>query len=256
MAINYEKHGDHVAVITLNRPEALNAFDASLRREFLDAVCEASGTAEIRAAIITGEGRGFCAGADIRDIDEGRNVEDILNAEYGAFLSVIRGGETPFIAAINGPAAGIGMTTALSCDLRVIAENAYLMSAFAEIGLVPDGGLSWILTQQVGYSRAYQMAIDAEKIGAAKCLDLGLVNRVAPVDELMSNALAWAEDIAQRAPKAMGLTKRAFRAAAESGVTNAAAYEALLQRSAILTEDCREGVMAKLQKRPANFKGR
>ena len=256
MTVKYETPSSSVALITLNRPKALNAFDKQMRQDLLDAVCRASYDKGIRAVVLTGEGRGFSAGADVKDLDDDRNVEDILNAEYGAFLSVIQTCEKPVVAAINGPAAGIGMTTALTCDLKVIAEDAYLMSAFSNIGLVPDGGLSWLLTQSVGYSRAYQMAIEAEKISAKTCLELGLVNRVAPSDKVLENALQWATEITERAPRAMALTKRAFRAAAQSGLRNAAAYEAMLQREVIKSEDCREGVKALMAKRKPVFTGK
>ncbi|MEO1014885.1 MAG: enoyl-CoA hydratase-related protein [Pseudomonadota bacterium] len=254
--VSYDQKTDHVVQVTLKRPDALNAFNETLRRELLDALCAASAAPDVRAVVLTGEGRAFSAGADIKDIAQTRVVEDVLNAEYGAFLSVLRSMEKPVIAAINGPAAGIGMTLALSCDLRVMAEDAYLMSAFANIGLVPDGGLSWILTQQIGYARAYEAAIEAQKIAADRALEWGLVNRVAAGDGALAEANTWAEGLATRAPIALGLTKRAFRAAAEDGVKNAAAYEAALQRLAIASDDCKEGVAAVLGKRAANFKGR
>ncbi|MBI1392522.1 MAG: enoyl-CoA hydratase/isomerase family protein [Alphaproteobacteria bacterium] len=254
--VGYEQKGDHVAVVTLERPDALNAFNGALRADLLDAMCIASANRDIRAVVLTGAGRAFCAGADIKDINTDRNVEEVLNAEYGSFLTVIRTMEKPVIAAINGPAAGIGMTLALSCDLRVMSEDAYLMSAFANIGLVPDGGLSWLLTQQIGYARAYEFAVEARKIPAHEALNLGLVNRAEAAADVLANALAWADELSRRAPLSLGLTKRAFRAAAEAGVGNAAAYEAMLQRVAIASEDCREGVAAVLGKRPASFKGR
>ncbi|MEL6371401.1 MAG: enoyl-CoA hydratase-related protein [Pseudomonadota bacterium] len=255
MPVLSEMKSDHVCLITLNRPDALNAFDTAQRVELLDALCEATNNADVRAIVLTGAGRGFCAGADITDMS-GRNVEDQLNAEYGAFLSVMQGGETPIIASINGPAAGIGMTLALTCDLRVIGQDAYLMSAFANIGLVPDGGLSWLLTQQIGYARAYEYAVEARKIGADRALDLGLVNRVVPTESVVDDALAWAGEIAQRAPLAMGLTKRSFRASFEHGLKNAMALEAMLQRTAIKTDDCREGVTALREKRAPVFAGK
>jgi 2-(1,2-epoxy-1,2-dihydrophenyl)acetyl-CoA isomerase len=256
MTVRYEMKDDAVALITLNRPQALNAFNADMRRDLLEAVTKASADAAIRAFIITGEGRGFSAGADVTDVSGTRTVEDVLNAEYGAFLSVIQGCDKPVISAINGPAAGIGMTLALTCDLRVMAADAYLMSAFANIGLIPDGGLSWLLTQEVGYARAYQLAIEAEKISAERALALGLVNRVVPTADAVSNAVEWARSIATRAPIAMNLTKRAFRAAAQAGLRNAMALEAMLQKTAIASEDCREGVLALMQKRKPAFKGR
>jgi len=256
MAVISEMKSEAVALITLNRPEALNAFDANMRAELLDALALAANNKDVRAIVLTGAGRGFSAGADVTDVTGVRNVEDVLNAEYGAFLSVIQTCEQPVIAAINGPAAGIGMTTALTCDLKVLGEEAYLMSAFANIGLVPDGGLSWLLTQELGYSRAYEVAIEAEKITSQRCLGLGLVNRVVPTRDVVSSAVQWAEEIATKAPRSMALTKRAFRAAAQSGLRNAAAFEAMLQREVIGSEDCREGVMALMQKRKPVFKGR
>ncbi len=256
MTVKYELRSDAVALITLNRPQSLNAFDGAMRKDLLDAVTRASFDSAVRAFIITGEGRGFCAGADVTDAAGARTIEDVLNAEYGAFLSIIQGCDKPAIAAINGPAAGIGMTHALTCDLRVMSSDAYLMSAFANIGLIPDGGLSWLLTQEVGYARAYQLAIEAEKIPADRCHALGLVNRVVPAGDVVPNAVAWARSIAARAPIAMNLTKRSFRAAAQAGLKNAMALEAMLQKTAIASEDCREGVMALMQKRKPEFKGR
>jgi len=256
MTVKYEMRSDAVALITLNRPQSLNAFTKEMRFALADALSRANIDPNVRAIVITGEGRGFSAGADVTDVTGGRTVEDQLNAEYGAFLSIIQGSDAPAIAAINGPAAGIGMTLALTCDLRVMSEEAYLMSAFANIGLVPDGGLSWLLTQEIGYARAYQLAIEAEKISAARSLELGLVNRVVPKDDVVSNAVDWAQSIAERAPIAMGLTKRAFRAAAQTGLRNAMALEAMLQKTALATEDCREGVTALMEKRKPEFKGR
>ncbi|MBB5518590.1 enoyl-CoA hydratase/isomerase family protein [Amphiplicatus metriothermophilus] len=256
MTVKYEKRGETTALVTLNRPQTLNAFDAAMRADLLDAMTRASADATLRAVVITGEGRGFSAGADVTDASSPRTIEDILNTEYGAFLSVIMTCEKPVIAAINGPAAGIGMTLALACDLRVMGEDAYLMSAFSNIGLVPDGGLSWLLTQEVGYARAYQLAVEAEKIPAARCLELGLVNRVVPGERVVPESLEWAASLAERAPLALAATKRAFRAAAQSGLRNAMAYEAMLQKTLIATEDCREGVMALMQKRKPAFNGR
>lgn len=256
MTVKYEMKRDAVAVISLNRPQSLNAFNAEMRRDLQDAAARASFDPSVRCFVITGEGRGFSAGADVTDVAGGRTVEDMLNAEYGAFLSIIQACDKPVIAAINGPAAGIGMTLALTCDLRVMAEDAYLMSAFSNIGLIPDGGLSWLLTQEIGYARAYQMAIEAEKIPARRCLELGLVNRVVPQADVVESAVDWAQSMAERAPIAMNLTKRTFRAAAQAGLRNAMALEAMLQKTAIASEDCREGVAALMQKRKPQFKGR
>lgn len=255
MTVKYETPETGVVQVTLNRPGKLNAFNKEMRLDLVDALRSASADDAVRAVVLTGEGRAFCAGADVSAMDA-FNVEDILNTEYGAFLNVIQSMPKPVIAAINGPAAGIGMTTALTCDLRVMGEGAYLMSAFANIGLVPDGGLSWLLTQQLGYARAYQLAVEAEKIDAARALDWGLVNRVVSDGEVLANALEWAHSLSQRAPVAMALTKRVFRAASDQGLKNAMAFEAMAQRTAITTEDCAEGVSALFEKRKPAFKGK
>lgn len=254
--LKYETPHAGVALVTLNRPDRLNAFNPAMRIDLSNAMRRISADDDIRVAVISGEGRAFCAGADVSGLSEVYNVEDVLNTEYGAFLSAIQTMPKPVIAAINGPAAGIGMTTALTCDLRVMGADAYLMSAFANIGLVPDGGLSWLLTQQLGYARAYQLAIEAEKIDAARALEWGLVNRVVETSDVLSNALIWAQSLTERAPVSMGLTKRVFRAACQDGLRNAMAYEAMAQRTAITTEDCAEGVKALFEKRKPVFKGK
>lgn len=256
MTVKSEMKSEHVALVTLNRPKALNAVNRQMREDLLDALASFSADSNVRAIVITGEGRGFCSGADVTDVGAGRNVEDTLNAEYGAFLSVIRTCEKPVIAAVNGAAAGIGMSIALSCDLKVMSSEAYLMSAFSNIGLVPDGGLSLLLTQAVGYSRAFEAGIEAKKIGAEHCLEWGLVNRVASADDVLDNALGWAEELCARAPVALALTKRAMRAATQDRITNAISFEAMLQRTAIATDDFKEGVSALMEKRKPEFKGR
>lgn len=256
MTVLYESPGEGVALITLNRPDKLNSFNRDLRRDLTAALARASADDKVRAVVITGAGRAFCAGADVSAGAEMSNVEDVLNTEYAGFLNIVQSAPKPVIAAVNGPAAGIGMTLALTCDLRVMGEGAYLMSAFANIGLVPDGGLSWLLTREVGYARAYQLAIEAEKIDAEQALTFGLVNRVVPDGEVVANAAGWAASLCERAPVALALTKRAFRAAAQDGLKNAAAYEAMLQRQALATEDCAEGVAALFQKRKPSFKGK
>ncbi len=256
MTVLYEMKSDHVALITLKRPEKLNAFNGELRRALLAAFKKASADDAVRVVVLTGAGRAFCAGADVSAVDEPDNVEDVLNAEYGAILGVMQSMPKPLIAAINGPAAGIGMSVALCCDLRVMAEDAYLMSAFANIGLLPDGGLTLMLTQEIGYARAYQLAIEAEKLDPRRALDWGLINRTAPTATCLSNALSWAETIVDRAPLAMAFTKRAMRQAQHGELRKAIAFEAMLQREALKSEDCREGVMALFQKRRPAFKGR
>lgn len=256
MSVRQETIDDAISLVTLDRPKSLNAINGDLRRRLVEALGRASMDKAIRAIVLTGAERAFSAGADITDFSAEMNVEDQLNTEYASALSIIQTTDKPVIAAINGAAAGIGMSFALNCDLRVMSRDAYLMSAFANIGLVPDGGLSWLLTREVGYARAYQLAIEAEKISAEKCLALGLVNRVVDPERVVAEALDWARSLSRRAPLALAATKRAFRAAAQEGLRNAMAFEAMLQKSLIPTEDCAEGVAALMQKRAPSFKGR
>ncbi len=256
MTVIYDTPDPEVALITLNRPDKLNAFNGAMRMDMTDAVRRASTDTKVRSVVITGAGRGFSAGADISSLHEQFNIEDILNTEYGAFLTTIQAMPKPVISAINGPAAGIGMTLALTCDLKVMSKQTYLMSAFANIGLVPDGGLSYLLTRQIGYARAYQLAIEAEKLDAERALEWGLVNRVVDQDTVLENALEWARSLSARAPAALAMTKRTFRAAFEDGLQNAMAFEAMVQRDAVQTEDCAEGIKAMFEKRKPEFKGR
>lgn len=248
MNVIFEKSGTSVAMIALNRPQKLNSFSEEMRRELTAALRRASTDNMVKVVVLTGQGRAFCTGADIADLGASYPIEDVLNAEYGTLLNIIQTMPKPVIAAINGPAAGIGMTLALTCDLRVMGEDAYLMSAFSNIGLVPDGGLSWLLTAQLGYARAYQVAIEAEKINATTALEWGLVNRVVAAANVVSDTLLWAQSLAERAPTSLALTKYTFRLSAQSGLRNAMAFEAMAQQMALVTEDCAKGVKELMEK--------
>jgi 2-(1,2-epoxy-1,2-dihydrophenyl)acetyl-CoA isomerase len=162
----------------------------------------------------------------------------------------------PVIGAINGAAAGAGAALALACDLRILGDDAYLLMAFSNIGLVPDAGASWFLARQVGYSRAYQLAIEGERIPAGRCLELGLANRIAPAADLVSAAQEWAQRLAARPTVALGLTKRAMHEAAVRDLEDLIHLEADLQAVAVTTADHREGVAAFLAKRTPQFQGR
>jgi len=250
----YERRGP-AALVTLNRPDAFNSFNKQLRADLLAALMKAAADEDVRVVVLNGAGRGFCAGADLKDVKEPVRVEDVLNAEYAASLSVIMSMDKPVIAAVHGAAAGIGMTYALAADLLVMGESAYLMAAFSNISLVPDGGLTWLLTRQLGYRTAYQLAIEAEKIDAQRCLEWGLANKLAPAGEETETALAWAEELSARAPLALGATKRAMRRAMTASYPDAAAFEAMLQNQNLKSADFKEGVAAFMEKRKPNFTG-
>lgn len=253
-----ERH-DAVAVVSLNRPDKLNSFDGALRRELLRAVREVNDDDSIRVVILTGAGRAFSAGADLTDMPEDRSnwrVEDDLNGEYKPSLMEIYQAPKPWISAINGPCAGIGSAFGMVCDLTVMAEDAFIYQAFAAIGLVPDGGATWHLARSLGRKRAYEVIATGEKITARKCLEWGLCNRVVPSDKLLEETLAWAQEIAGKAPLSMRFAKQALNAAMEASVGETISNEAKLQHICFNSEDATEGAVAFMQKRAPHWKGR
>src|SRR5210317_1320207 len=177
----------------------MNAFNMELRAALVDALARAHSDDSVRVVVFTGEGRCFSAGADLKaGID--RDVEEILQAEYRPVQVAIAQIPKPVIAAVPGSAAGIGLSMALQCDLMIMAENAFLLSPFTTISLVPDGGLNWLLVRQLGYRRAFQLSVECERVAPDRCVELGLANRAVPAEELQSAALEWAQALAQRAP--------------------------------------------------------
>ena len=253
--IKYETKGA-VARITLNRPDAMNAFTSEFSADLLEALERAAFDDEIRAIVLTGEGRCFSAGADLKSGFEGRNVFGKLQYEYRPIMSAIVTMDKPVIAAIPGSAAGIGMSLALTCDLVVMADNAFLLSPFTTISLVPDGGLNWLLVRQLGYRRAFQLSIESERIPADRCVELGLANRTAPADSLQEAAMEWAAKLSKRAPMSIAATKRVMRLAEDRDWATCFDREAELQQQLVGSDDNLEGVNAFFEKREANFKGK
>jgi 2-(1,2-epoxy-1,2-dihydrophenyl)acetyl-CoA isomerase len=251
--VRFEKKGA-VAVITLNRPDSMNAFDTDLRADVVAAFQRAEGDAQVRAVVFTGEGRCFSAGADLKaGID--RDVETILQSEYRPVQEAIANIPKPVIAAVPGSAAGIGLSMALQSDLLIMADNAFLLSPFTTISLVPDGGLNWLLVRQLGYRRAFQLSVESERIPAARCVELGLANKAVPADQLQDAALEWAEVLARRAPLSVAATKKVMRFAADHDWSEAYDMEAKLQGELLGCEDNKEGIAAFFEKREPNFKG-
>ena len=252
--VRFEKKGA-VAVITLNRPDSMNAFDTDLRADVVAAFERAAGDDAVRAVVFTGEGRCFSAGADLKaGID--RDVEEILQVEYRPVQEAIADIPKPVIAAVPGSAAGIGLSMALQCDLMIMADNAFLLSPFTTISLVPDGGLNWLLVRQLGYRRAFQLSVESERIPAERCVELGLANRAVPADQLQEAALEWAEVLAKRAPLSVAATKKVMRYAADHDWSAAYDMEAKLQGELLGCEDNKEGILAFFEKREPNFKGK
>lgn len=243
-----------VALITLNRPAVMNAFNGQMRRELLAAVRRAIDDSQVRVVVLTGEGRGFSAGADLAD-GIPPLVQQQIDEEYKPVLMAISEAPKPFISAVNGAAAGIGSSFAMACDLTVMAENAYIYEAFMAIALVPDGGATWHLVRQLGRKRAFEVIMEGEKMSAARCLELGLANRVVPAERLLEDTLAWARAIAKKAPLALRYSKEALNKAMQLDLADTISYEAKLQNITFISEDAREGVQAFFEKRPPVFKG-
>lgn len=252
--VRYEQF-DAVAVITLHRPEAMNSFNTELRADLAAALRKAHDDESVRVVVLTGEGRTFSAGADLKaGID--RDVAEILQVEYRPVQEAIANIPKPVIAAIPGSAAGIGLSIALNCDLLIMAENAFMLSPFTTISLVPDGGMNWMLVQQVGYRRAFQLSVESERVAADRCVELGLANRAVPAEELQSAALKWAQELAQRAPLSLAATKKVMRFAANNDWGSAYDMEAQLQGELLGSDDNKEGIQAFFEKRAPKFTGK
>lgn len=245
-----------VLTLTLNRPDALNALNAELRAALLRAVKGAARDDGVRAVILTGAGRGFCAGADLRGGSGEREFRRVLTAEYNPLIEAIRTLPKPVIAAVNGVAAGAGMSLALAADLVVAAEESRFVPAFNRIGLVPDSGLTRTLVRGLGRHRALEILLGERHLHAEDAHVLGLVAAVVRPDALAETARALADRLAAGPTRGIGLTKRLLNAAEDDTLAETLAAEAALQALAGRTEDHAEGVAAFGEKRDPIFRGR
>ncbi|MGA8362048.1 MAG: enoyl-CoA hydratase-related protein [Candidatus Dormiibacterota bacterium] len=247
---------DGVLTLTLNRPEVLNAITPALLDEVTDSLREAAAGRTVRVVIITGAGRGFCSGQDLRVAagEGGLDVGSVLRDHYTPAIRAIRSMDQPVIAAVNGVAAGAGFSLALACDLRIAAESATFVQAFVRIGLIPDLASTYFLPRLIGPARAAELTMLGETVDAARALELGLVNRVVPDSQLASAAAELAGRLA-RGPRSIGLTKRALDVSHENDLEAQLAVEERLQTEATTTNDFVEGVGAFLEKRRAKFTG-
>jgi 2-(1,2-epoxy-1,2-dihydrophenyl)acetyl-CoA isomerase len=248
---------DDIAIITLNRPASLNAFNRALLTDLGHAVNEVNNNDEVSVVILAGNGRAFCAGADLAEQATPRlTAQELLVQIYKPILMSITNAPKPWISAVNGAAAGVGSAFAMNCDLTVMAENAYIYQAFAFVGLIPDGGATWHLTRTLGRKRAFELIATGEKLSAGKCETLGLCNRVVPVESLMVETIKWAQELATRAPLSLRYAKQSVNFAAENSLEQTIIDEAALQLICSASEDAREGTTAFLEKRAPQWKGR
>jgi len=245
-----------VTTLTLNRPDALNALTAELRRELLAALKAAGRDPDVRAVVITGAGRAFCAGADLRGGTSERDFRRVLRDEYNPLIEAIRALPKPVIAAVNGVAAGAGVSLALAADLVLAAEDAKFVPAFHRIGLVPDSGLTRTLVRAVGRHRAFEVLMGERQLNAAEAHAAGLVAAVVPGNRLAEAAHEVAGRLASGPTRAIGLTKRLIADAEDASLSDSLAAEAALQEVAGRTEDHAEGVAAFSEKRDPAFRGR
>ncbi len=245
---------NRVAWIRLNRPDSLNAINGELRRALAEAVKRADRDQEARVVVVTGEGRAFSAGADVREFQSGEGQVEEIRQDYEFLLGRLRTMPKPTIAAMNGVAAGIGASLALVCDLRIAVPQASIVEAFVRIGLTVDGGVSWLLPRMVGIARALELFYTGDPLTAQEALSRGALNRVVEPDELEPVVRELAGRLAAGPAQALGAIKRSVNHALEATFEEAVDFEFLLQGAQMRGEDFREGVSAFLEKRPPRFR--
>jgi 2-(1,2-epoxy-1,2-dihydrophenyl)acetyl-CoA isomerase len=251
-----------VGIITLNRPDKLNAFSDELTFQLQDALKEMEKDKEVRAIILTAAGRGFCAGQDLQsrsiaqEMGERPSLGDSIRRRYNPIVIKLRRIEKPIIAAVNGVAAGAGASIAFACDYRIVTDKVNFIQSFTKVGLIPDSGATFILTRLVGLTKAFELMLSADKLSAEEALNLGIINKIVGEDDLMKEAVALAEKLAAGPTKAFGLTKRAVNRAVFDDLEELLEYEASLQEIAGRSDDFAEGVKAFVEKRTPQYTGK
>ena len=241
--------------IRLNRPEKMNAIGTLTRKQLGDAIKQAEKDDAVRVVVLTGSGRAFCSGADVTEmVGDGHmrtpeDVGNVLRNEYMPMLTRLRTMPKPVIAAMNGPAVGIGASYALACDIRIAVPEAYLLEAFINIGLAPDGGVSWLLPRLAGTGVAYEMFFTGKPLSAADAHRLGIINRLVPQERFEEDVRELATQLAAQPPKAMAAAKRAVNQALESSYEEALEFESYLQEAQAASQEFADGVQAFLSRR-------
>ncbi len=248
---------DKKATITLNRPDVFNAFNTEMSFELQAAFKEIAKNKDVRVVILTGTGKAFCSGQDLKEIKdiENRSLSESIHLRYNPLIKAMRNLPKPIICKLNGIAAGAGCSFALACDLIVAAENATLLEAFVNIGLVPDSGSSYFLPRLVGAARAFELATLGRKISAQEALQWGMVNQVVPSGELDKAVEELASYYANAPTKAIGMIKKMLNKSFHSDLNTMLEEEAYYQEIAGFSKDYKEGVLAFVEKRKAEFKG-
>ncbi len=245
-----------VLTVTLNRPEVLNAFNAAMH-EALGLALKEARDPKVRAVVITGAGRGFCVGQDLREFkEESGDVAARLRMQYHPNIVALRSLEKPVIAAVNGPAAGAGLSLACACDIRIASDQASFVPAFIDVGLIPDSGGSFFVTRLLGYARAFEWLTSGRKLTAAEAHAWGLVSEMVEHERLRDRTAELATTLAAMPTRGIGMTKRLLDRASTAALSEQLELEAQLQAAATASEDFKEGVAAFLEKRGPRFTGR
>lgn len=257
----YEKTG-HVGRVTLNRPDRLNAISPAMLEEMTRALEDADRDRDVRVIVMTGAGRGFCSGLDLKDTAEGKGISGALSGGVSHLgtrhlpTTVLFEIDTPVICAINGAAAGYGFDLALGCDMRLMSDAAKLIPGFAKRGIVPESGGTWYLPRLVGWARACEIAFLGDDMPAAKALELGVVNAVVPAAELEAETMRWAEKIASNAPLAIAAMKRLFRHGLTEDFSSHSHHVLMQLLTLFRSDDFKEAMVAYMERRPPTFAGR
>ncbi|PKR77383.1 2-(1,2-epoxy-1,2-dihydrophenyl)acetyl-CoA isomerase [Halalkalibacillus sediminis] len=246
---------DGVATITLNRPKAYNAFTKEMNYEITKALKSADKNKEVRCIVFTGEGKAFCSGQDLQDVDEDTNHAEFLRTRYQPMLKQLKDTAKPIVAAVNGTAAGAGMSLALACDFRLMKSSAKFLSAFVGIGLVPDSGMMYHLPRLIGYAKAMEMIVLGKPMTATEAHDLGLVTEVVEENEWDEKVNEFTQNLASMPTKSIALVKRYMMDSMHESYDEFLEKEAFAQRIAGQSEDHREGVQAFKEKRQPTYTG-